>query len=115
MKCTANPPDSIKLVGDAKEVKSATTDESTASPTADPARTRKRTWVRFFRDVFLYLFVYVVIAGVSIGPMIWVWFGAVYVDGPKWVARFYQPLLVLCRLIPPLQWLIDAWIDWWVF
>lgn len=73
-----------------------------------------RSWRRFVRDVVLYCLIYVAISAISIGPLFWVWFGAVYVDGPKWFARLYMPLALLCELIPPLSWLVNAWINWWI-
>jgi len=78
------------------------------------SKRRKRSWTGFFRDISLYLLVYVVISGVSIGPLFWVWFSAVYVDGPKWFARLYMPLVFLCEIFPPLGWLINAWVNWWI-
>lgn len=81
---------------------------------AQPKGRRRRTWFRFFADIVLYLFIYVVVAGVSIGPLFWVWFGAVYVNGPKWFARLYLPLALLCEICPPLSWLVNAWINWWI-
>lgn len=74
----------------------------------------KRSWRSFFRDLFLYFVVYLVISGLSIGPLFWVWFGAVYVDGPKWFARLYMPLAFLCEICPPLGWLVNSWINWWI-
>jgi hypothetical protein len=74
----------------------------------------KRSWRYFFRDIFLYVAVYVVVSGVSIGPLFWVWFGAVYVDGPKWFARLYLPLAFLCEIFPPLGWLVNTWVNWWI-
>jgi hypothetical protein len=75
---------------------------------------RRRTWIGFFRDILLYVFLYIVVSGISIGPLFWVWFGAMYADGPKWVARLYMPLAVLCELCPPLGRLINAWVNWWI-
>ena len=90
------------------------TDRSAIKGAAPPGTRPKRTWRRFFVDIAIYLMIYVVVAGVSIGPLFWVWFGAVYVDGPKWFARLYLPLALLCEICPPLGWLINAWINWWI-
>lgn len=79
-----------------------------------PRARRRRTWLRFFADIGVYLVIYVVVAGVSIGPLFWVWFGAVYVNGPKWFARLYLPLALLCEICPPLSWLVNTWINWWI-
>lgn len=78
------------------------------------SRRRRRTWRGFFRDVFVYLMIYVVVSSVLIGPMFWTWYGAVYVDGPKWIAKFFLPLALLCELFPPLSWLVNAWVNWWI-
>lgn len=89
--------------------------EPLATEQEPPApKRRKRSWRGFFRDILLYLLIYVVISGISIGPFFWVWFSAVYVDGPKWFARLYMPLLFLCEIFPPLGKLINAWINWWI-
>ena len=74
----------------------------------------KRTWKGFLRDLFLYLVVYVIVSGFLIGPLFWVWFGAVHVDGPKWLARLFQPLAIMCDYCPPLKWLVNAWVNWWI-
>ena len=84
-----------------------------SSAEAAPKRVR-RSWSRFFLDVLSYVAIFVVISGISIGPLFWVWFGAVFVDGPKWIARVYQPLIILCDVIPPLGRLVNAWINWWI-
>ncbi len=81
----------------------------------EPApRRKKRTWRGFVRDVFLYFLVYLIVSGVSIGPMFWVWYGAMFADGPKWVARFYLPLAFLCEICPPLCRIINDWVNWWI-
>lgn len=88
------------------------------SPSLDPepmpAKRRQRTWRGFFRDIFLYLIVYVIVSGISIGPLFWIWFGAIYADGPKWFARLYLPLAFLCEICPPLGRLVNAWVNWWI-
>lgn len=75
---------------------------------------RKRTWRGFVRDLAIYSLAYLIISGVTIGPMFWTWYAAMYADGPKWVARLYFPLACLCEICPPLARLINAWIDWWI-
>jgi len=74
----------------------------------------KRTWRGVLRDIFVYLFLYILISGVSIGPFFWSWHGAVYADGSKWIARFYQPLAFLCEVCPPLRWLVNEWVNKWI-
>jgi len=86
-----------------------------SNATTAPAKSkRRRTWGRFFFDISLYLCLYIVISAVSIGPFFWHWFGAVYCDGPKWIARFYMPLGIACEFCPPLDWAVNAWIRWWI-
>lgn len=75
---------------------------------------RKRSWPGFVRDVFVYFVIYVVVSGVTIGPLFWYWFGSMYADGPKWFARLYFPLVYLCELCPPLRWLVNEWVNWWI-
>ena len=82
------------------------------TPTA--ARPAPRTWRRFVRDVALYLLIYVVVSGILIGPMFWFWFGAVYADGPKWVAYLFLPLALVCEKFPILGWLVNVWVNWWI-
>lgn len=89
--------------------------ESPAAPKPNPpAKRRRRSWWGFFRDVFLYILIYIVVSAISIGPLFWTWFGAVYCDGPKWIARLYLPLALACEICPPLSWLVNAWINWWI-
>ena len=77
-------------------------------------KNRKRTWRGFVRDLTIYFLTYLFISGLTIGPMFWTWYGAMYADGPKWIARFYFPLAFLCEICPPLARLINAWINWWI-
>jgi hypothetical protein len=86
----------------------------TASSEPSQPKRRKRTWRTFVRDIGLYFALYILISGILIGPLFWVWFSAVYVDGPKWVARLYVPLVLLCEIFPPLGWLVNAWVNWWI-
>lgn len=89
----------------------------TASPMASqptPKLKRRRTWIGFLRDLLTYVMVYIVVSGLTIGPFFWEWFGAVYADGPKWIARIYRPLVLLCDIFPPLGWLINLWVNWWI-
>ena len=85
-----------------------------ANEKAVVAPRRRRRWKEFVRDICLYVLIYVVVSGFLIGPMFWTWYGAVYVDGPKWVARFFLPLAFLCEICPPLSWLVNAWVNWWI-
>ena len=83
-------------------------------PLPTTPRNPKRSWRGFVRDVMLYLAIYVAVSGLTIGPLFWVWFGAVYADGPKWFARLYLPLAFLCEYCPPLRWVINTWVNWWI-
>ena len=74
----------------------------------------KRTWRGLLRDLCFYLLIYILVAGLSIGPFFWSWHAAVYADGSKWIARFYQPLVFLCQICPPLRWLINEWVNFWI-
>lgn len=62
--------------------------------------------------VGIYLCAYFVIAVVTIGPLFWFWFQAVYVQGSVWIAKFYAPLLWLCDRIDWLSWLVNGYINW---
>lgn len=60
------------------------------------------------------LTIYWTLYTLSIGPMFWTWYEANYLDGPKWIAAFYFPLLVACDVIGPfgdfVNWYINLWI-----
>jgi hypothetical protein len=49
----------------------------------------------------------------SIGPMFWTWYGAVYVGGPRWVVAFYAPLQLACRAVPSYGEWVENYIWWW--
>ena len=50
----------------------------------------------------------------TIGPFFWFWFEACYVGGPVWIAKFYTPLVWLCDHCPPLSWLVNQYVNWWI-
>jgi len=50
----------------------------------------------------------------SIGPFFWAWFEASHVDGPKWIARFYTPLLYACEVFPWFGAIVNTYVDWWI-
>jgi hypothetical protein len=89
---------------------SSARDESSPKPTLK----KPRSWWRFLGDLVFYFAVYLMLLGISIGPFFWTWFGAMYADGPKWVARLYLPLLMLCEICPPLRWVVNEWVNWWI-
>jgi hypothetical protein len=64
--------------------------------------------------ILIYLTAYVLIASLTIGPMFWYWFDAVYVGGPVWIAKFYAPLLWLCEHLGWLGYLVNSYINWWI-
>jgi hypothetical protein len=64
--------------------------------------------------VFIYLVMYLLISIATIGPCFWTWHDATFGTGPRWVARFYAPLLWLCDHFPPLSWTVNTYIDWWI-
>uniref|UniRef100_A0A7C2JYW3 Uncharacterized protein n=1 Tax=Schlesneria paludicola TaxID=360056 RepID=A0A7C2JYW3_9PLAN len=72
-----------------------------------PKRRRFRHWALRFAWAWL-------IYTLSIGPMFWMWFEAMYVDGPKWIFAFYLPLLIACELCPPFGWLVNEYINLWI-
>lgn len=64
--------------------------------------------------VVVYLLLYFLISVATIGPFFWIWFESVYVSGPRWIQRFYAPLLWLCDRIGWLSWLVNKYVDWWI-
>lgn len=64
--------------------------------------------------VMIYLAVYFVVSVVTIGPLFWYWFEAAHVDGNKWIAKFYAPLLWLCEHSEWLSYLVNRYINWWI-
>lgn len=84
-------------------------------PAPQPLSVRIRQYLKglAFR-VAVYLAVYLGLSIVTIGPCFWYWFEATYVNGPRWIARFYAPLLWLCDHIPFFGWLVNLYVRWWV-
>jgi hypothetical protein len=74
----------------------------------------KRYLKRFAIHVVIYLAAYLTIAILTIGPMFWCWFEAVYLNGSIWVAKFYAPLLWLCDHCDWLSDLVNGYINWWI-
>ncbi len=64
--------------------------------------------------IVVYLVLYLLISIATIGPFFWYWFEATYVGGERWIAKFYAPLLWLCDSCPPLSWLVNHYVDWWI-
>ncbi|WP_397569451.1 hypothetical protein [Schlesneria sp. T3-172] len=101
------------MVANPTEVDSSPLPSSKRSaPQSQPRR--KRTWFGVLQDLYFYFLAYIFFAWLTIGPFFWTWHAAVYADGPKWVAQFYQPLAYLCELCPPLSWLVNEWVNYWI-
>jgi hypothetical protein len=83
------------------------TESLTALSASPPPRRRFRRWG--LRCAWAWLFY-----TLSIGPMFWLWFESMYVDGPQWIAAFYLPLLVACELCPPFGWFVNTYINLWI-
>lgn len=64
--------------------------------------------------VVVYLVLYFVGAIVTIGPCFWSWHEATFVNGPRWIAKFYAPLVWICDRCPPLSWLVNLYVNWWI-
>lgn len=80
-----------------------------------PRSVRIRRYLRQLAlRVLVYVAAYLLIAILTIGPCFWYWFGAIYMGGPRWIAKFYAPLLWLCELCWPLCWLVNQYINWWI-
>lgn len=80
-----------------------------ATPPAPP-----RTWRRWFRRVCAQTVVLWTLYTLSIGPMFWQWHEAATLSGPKWIAAFYLPLLLVCEYIPPFGRLVNWYINLWI-
>jgi hypothetical protein len=46
--------------------------------------------------------------------MFWWWYEANYLDGPRWIAAFYLPLLIVCDTISPFGDLVNWYINLWI-
>ena len=72
------------------------------------------TPLEFAASVYNRVVIMMVLYVLSIGPMYWQWVESMYLQGNPAVARFYYPLLVLCKLIPPLGHLVNWYLSFWV-
>jgi hypothetical protein len=70
-------------------------------------------WRRFRAIVYRYLALFVLYA-LSIGPMYWKWYAAIYAEGPGWIVAFYYPLWLLSGAIPPLGHFLNWYIRLWI-
>jgi hypothetical protein len=90
-------------------------DQSPPMQSASPLPFRVGRYLRQFAlRVVVYLVLYFLIAFATIGPFFWDWFAATHVGGPRWIAKFYAPLLWLCDRIDWLSWLVNTYVDWWI-
>jgi hypothetical protein len=86
-----------------------------AEGTPEPLPIRVRKYLQQLAvRVMVYLLMYFLISVATIGPFFWTWFESTYVSGPRWVQRFYAPLLWLCDRISWLSWLVNKYVDWWI-
>ncbi|MBS0204552.1 MAG: hypothetical protein JSS49_16740 [Planctomycetes bacterium] len=89
--------------------------ESSATPAELPWPVRFRQYLRHLAiRICIYLFVYLALAILTIGPCFWYWFEATYANGPRWIAKFYAPLLWLCDHVWPIGWLVNQYVNWWI-
>lgn len=83
---------------------------NTPHPLSQPRRTWKAWWQNFALNCGWFFFLYLL----SIGPAYWTWYEATYLDGPIWIQILYLPLVLICELCPPLGWLVNGYISWWI-
>ena len=50
----------------------------------------------------------------SIGPMYWTWYRQRHMQGGGFFAFFYEPLVRLADLIPPLGEWLNNYVRWWI-
>lgn len=83
-----------------------------------PAPTPPFSVVRYLRQfalrVVVYLVMYLLISIATIGPFYWQWFESVYMHGPRWIQKFYAPLLWLCDHCSWLSWIVNEYVNWWI-
>lgn len=65
------------------------------------------------RGVALQMAIFWLVYTLSIGPMFWTWYGAVFVGGSRWIVAFYAPLQYACEIVPYYGNWVDAYIWWW--
>jgi hypothetical protein len=83
---------------------------TSASPPVRPPR----SWRRRIGFACLRLTLYWTAYTLSIGPMFWMWYESQYLDGPRWIAVFYFPLLWACDAIEPFGDLVNWYINLWI-
>ena len=80
-------------------------------PEPPPIGTRIRRWI--IRGV-LKLTLFVLLYVLSIGPMFWYWYEAMYIGGSSFILAFYQPLLVACEKNEFIHDVVNGYIDLWI-
>ncbi len=75
-------------------------------------RPKQTTWTKFRRRFLIAVVVFIWYV-LSIGPMFWHYYEAIYLNGPTWLLLFYAPLRLLCN-IPLFRKLIELYIQWWI-
>jgi hypothetical protein len=84
--------------------------DSAPQPTAPPPK----SWSRRVRASCLRLSIYWLLYTLSIGPMFWPWYEATFLNGERWVAVFYYPLVFVCDHVPPYGNLVNWYINLWI-
>ena len=86
-----------------------------AAAVLDPSPAPQRiAWGRRLRNLGVRLAIYWAIYTLSIGPMFWWWYEATFLDGHRWIAAFYFPLLFACDRIDWFGDLVNWYINLWI-
>ena len=70
-------------------------------------------WRRLRSIVYRYLFLLLLYV-LSIGPMYWKWFEALYAEGSSFIIAFYYPLWLLAGAIPWLGHFLNWYVRLWI-
>ncbi len=88
--------------------------EPTVAAPAPNAAPQPIAWRRKLRNFGVRLAIYGVIYTLSIGPMFWWWYEAAFLDGNRWIAAFYYPLLWACDHVAWFGDLVNRYINLWI-
>ena len=99
---------------DSTDLRNRPQSEVSETGIARSAHPLRRTWRRWLLQKLVSFTVLFTLYALSIGPMFWYWWDAVYVGGPSWVYLFYGPLVILAEYCPPFRDLINVYINWWI-
>lgn len=69
---------------------------------------------RRVRAIFYRYAVLLLLYVLSIGPMFWTWYGALYSEGSSWIVGFYYPLWLLAGAIPWLGHFLNWYVRLWI-